>query len=348
MWRLTHLTLLCAVTAFLYTGMAAAMQITSTGPQTIQKALGEAVTLGCTYSPGVSDTGELDIEWSIISPDMTQKDRLVLSFTGGQVFGYGPSGRMQQMNFSSPNPANGDASVTLTNLKPSDTSTYQCKVKKAPGVDMRKQTLVVLVPPSMPKCWVNGDEEIGSPVSLRCTSSQGSMPLTYQWTREDGGTLPSMATQNPGTGELLIRNHSESFTGSYMCEVKNNVGQAQCRYNLRAYQPTNKTAVIVGAVIGALLLLLLLLLLIWLLICCCNKRRYEKEVANEIREDAAAPPPSRPSSRNSSFRSVMGYRSHPGVIYSSVKMGPEHGHGRHTPLPSGHGLSYDNQYGYPV
>lgn len=58
-------------------GMAAAMQITSTEPQTIQKALGEAVTLGCTYLPGISDTGELDIEWSIISPDMTQKDRLV-------------------------------------------------------------------------------------------------------------------------------------------------------------------------------------------------------------------------------------------------------------------------------
>lgn len=52
------------------------------------------------------------------------------------------------------------------------------------------------VPPSVPKCWVNGDEETGSPVPLRCTSSQGSMPLTYQWKRRDGGTLPSMATQS--------------------------------------------------------------------------------------------------------------------------------------------------------
>ena len=53
------------------------MQVTSTGPQTLQKAKGESVTLGCTYTPASSDTGELDIEWSNVSPDMTQKDTLV-------------------------------------------------------------------------------------------------------------------------------------------------------------------------------------------------------------------------------------------------------------------------------
>lgn len=53
------------------------MQLTSTGPQTIQRAEGERVTLGCTYIAGPSDTGELDIEWSVVSPDTTQKDQLV-------------------------------------------------------------------------------------------------------------------------------------------------------------------------------------------------------------------------------------------------------------------------------
>lgn len=51
--------------------------MTTTGPQTIQKAQGETVNLGCTYTPGPQDTGELDIEWSNVSPDMTQKDQLV-------------------------------------------------------------------------------------------------------------------------------------------------------------------------------------------------------------------------------------------------------------------------------
>lgn len=42
------------------------------------------------------------------------------------------------------NPPQGDASISVTDLRGSDTATYQCKVKKAPGVDMRKVTLVVL------------------------------------------------------------------------------------------------------------------------------------------------------------------------------------------------------------
>lgn len=55
------------------------MQVTSTGPQTIQKAEGESVTLSCRYTPSPFDTGELDIEWSVVSPDTTQKDQMVRS-----------------------------------------------------------------------------------------------------------------------------------------------------------------------------------------------------------------------------------------------------------------------------
>lgn len=53
------------------------MEVTATGPQTLQKALGETVKLGCTFTPGPQDTGELDIEWSNLNPDMTQRDQLV-------------------------------------------------------------------------------------------------------------------------------------------------------------------------------------------------------------------------------------------------------------------------------
>ncbi|XP_062273000.1 V-set and immunoglobulin domain-containing protein 8b [Scomber scombrus] len=335
-----------------------AMQVTSSGPQTIQKPLGDTVTLGCTYTPSPQDTGELDIEWSNVSPDMTQKDKLILSYTGGQIHHYGDASISKRLKFIA-EPKQGDASISLSDVKLSDTATYQCKVKKAPGVDMRKVTLVVMVPPSVPKCWVEGAEEKGGTVSLRCKSSQGSTPLSYMWRKESGGSMPSTATQDAQTGELLIKNHTDSYVGSYLCEVKNAVGKAQCKYALHAYNPTNKVGVIVGAVIGALLLLLLLLLLIWLLICCCHKRRYEKEVANEIREDVPAPE-SRPSSRNSSFRSVVGYRTHPGVEYSSVRNHlpsiSESGHGviytggNNTGTTAGDKppLQYDHRYGYPV
>lgn len=53
------------------------MEVSAPGPQTVQKALGETVKLGCIYTPGLQDTGELDIEWSNLNPDMTQRDQLV-------------------------------------------------------------------------------------------------------------------------------------------------------------------------------------------------------------------------------------------------------------------------------
>ncbi|CAJ1068106.1 V-set and immunoglobulin domain-containing protein 8b [Xyrichtys novacula] len=358
--RRVKVAVLLLLTIQLRTDVSKAMQVTSSGPQTVQIAQGEKVNLGCTFTPAPEDIGELDIEWSNVSPDMTQKDQLILSFTGGLMHRYGNPSISSRMNFIG-NPKLGDASISLSDLRLSDTATYQCKVKKAPGVDVRKVTVVVMVRPSAPKCWVEGGEERGGSVSMRCKSSQGSNPMTYIWRRESGGTIPATATQDPQTGELLIKNHTDSNIGTYVCEAKNAVGKGECRYALHAYNPTNKAGVIVGAVIGALLLLLLLLLLIWLLICCCHKRRYQKEVANEIKEDAAAPE-SRPTSRNSSLRSVMGYRTHPGVIYSSVRSHlPNRGSGRSAVYTGGSiagssitaggkpaDLKYDPRYGYPV
>lgn len=83
-------------------------------------------------------------------------------------------------------------------------------------------------------------------------------------------------------------------------------------------------------------------------------------VACRFREDVQAPE-SRPTSRNSSFRSVLGYRTHPGVHYSSVR---NHGvresgrsaihsagtNGTLQPTTAGVNppLQYDHRYGYPV
>lgn len=82
-----------------------------------------------------------------------------------------------------------------------------------------------------------------------------------------------------------------------------------------------------------------------------------------FREDSKAPE-SRPPSRHSSLRSVMGYRTHAGLSYSSVqnhRPGARDsarnivytGAGNGTPLPSNGGgkptrLDYDHEYGYPV
>lgn len=56
---------------------------------------------------------------------------------------YGDPGVSARFRFAG-NPTQGDASIAVSALRASDTGTYQCKVKKAPGVDTRKVTLVVL------------------------------------------------------------------------------------------------------------------------------------------------------------------------------------------------------------
>lgn len=67
----------------------------------------------------------------------------VLSYTGGQVHRYGDPRVSARFRFAG-NPTQGDASIVVSALRRSDTGTYQCKIKKAPGVDTRKVTLVVL------------------------------------------------------------------------------------------------------------------------------------------------------------------------------------------------------------
>lgn len=66
-------------TDFIFSGLegAKAMKVTSMGLQAIQKAAGDSMILNCSYTPGPLDTGELDIEWSVVSPDSTQKDQMV-------------------------------------------------------------------------------------------------------------------------------------------------------------------------------------------------------------------------------------------------------------------------------
>lgn len=204
----------------------------------------------------------------------------LLSYTAGQTYYYGGGDISKRLRFTG-DPKMGDASIAIANVRLSDTATYECKVKKAPGVDTRKVTVVVmgeeeflytgftcsfsqpslglllnvadiqkeclrsvvffsyhcdhtflcsytqtcpitspepehwhytlrkkevfvchvflyflsLVPPSKPKCWVEGGEERGGTVSLRCKSSKGSTPLTYTWSRETGA-IPTTATHS--------------------------------------------------------------------------------------------------------------------------------------------------------
>lgn len=67
----------------------------------------------------------------------------ILSYTGGQTHRYGDPAISSRFRFTG-DPKVGDASVAISDARLSDTATYQCKVKKAPGMDTYKLTLVVM------------------------------------------------------------------------------------------------------------------------------------------------------------------------------------------------------------
>ncbi|CAL8317908.1 unnamed protein product [Lota lota] len=323
-----------------------ALLLTTMGPQTIRKAVGDSVTLGCTYTWGPSDSGDLDIEWSLVSPDTTMKDQMLLSYSNGKKYIHGDT---EGIDFTATDPSKGDASLSIAALSPTYSFTYQCKVKKSPGVDMRKVTLVVMEKPSLPKCWKEEvTHSVGESISLHCESSKGSAPLNYTWTTGRGSPLPPTLPQNGVTGQLLIGNNSLSLAGIYRCKVSNAVGEAHCKINLVANKPPSRAGVIVGSVVGFLLLLILLLLLLWLLLCkLSDRRRDQKEFSNEIREDAPAPE-SRPSSRFTN-RSSSQYR---GGTYSQVSRPEPHFMGdseftppKSTSSPGSTTVSYDAKYG---
>ncbi|XP_017563619.1 V-set and immunoglobulin domain-containing protein 8a isoform X2 [Pygocentrus nattereri] len=286
-----------------------AMRVTSSGPQTLQLAQGEQARVDCIYTPDPEDIGELDIEWSLVSPDTTKKDQLIISYSGRSKYLHGDPALTEGVDFAASDPSQGDASLSISSVDAAHAGTYQCKVKKSPGVDMHKVSLVVLERPSTPKCWVEGDEAVGQPVSLHYSV----------------------------LGELLINNHSVVLAGIYSCEVANAVGKERCRLNLQAIKPPNRAGVIAGTVCGCLLLIIIILIIIWLLVFRWERKRYEKELSNEIREDAPSPE-SRPASCNPSLQSKVAYS----------QLSQTHKHHPSSTSTSYTATKYDSRYGYVV
>lgn len=68
-----------------------------------------------------------------------------------------------RVHFTSNDVTSGDASINVTNLQLSDIGTYQCKVKKAPGVANKKVLLTVLgkLPHSLCRWGPRGSRESG-------------------------------------------------------------------------------------------------------------------------------------------------------------------------------------------
>ncbi|XP_044522851.1 coxsackievirus and adenovirus receptor [Gracilinanus agilis] len=276
--------------------------IITTTEEKFEKAKGETVHLPCKFTIDSTDEKTLNIEWIISPADIKKEDQEIILYSNGHVYDHYSKDMKGRVYFTSSDPSLGDASINVTNLQLSDMGTYQCKVKKLPGVANKKMQLSVLVKPSGTRCFVDGSSEIGSDFKLRCESEEGSLPLHYEWQKlPNTEKFPSVPPSELNSPIISVRNATPEYSGTYSCTVKNRVGVDQCLLRVNVVPPSNTAGTIAGAVIGTLCALLLLGLLIF---CCCKKHKeekYEKEVHHDIREDV--PPP---KSRTSTARSYIG------------------------------------------
>ncbi|CAL1573931.1 unnamed protein product [Knipowitschia caucasica] len=312
----------CCLFLSLVMGLVCGLEITSSGPPSIEKASGESVKLDCQFTLANEDSGPLDIEWSLRAPDNQREDMVVLLYAGDRAYEDYYAPMKGRVHFNSPDPKNGDASISLTGLKSSDSGTYQCKVKKAPGIRSKKIGLIVMVKPSRPRCYSEGPMQEGKDIVMKCVSKDGTNPMQYIWEKTSGNKLlPSTATLDTAGGTIIVKNASASASGSYRCTASNRVGSDECVLQLNVTPPPNTAGIVAGSIIAVLLILLIIAIILF---CFCRSRhrkKYEKEICNEIREDVP-PPKSRVSTARSftvgSQRSSLGSMS-PSNLHEYVK-----------------------------
>ncbi|OCT70366.1 CXADR-like membrane protein [Xenopus laevis] len=248
----------------------------------------ENVTLPCRHSLAQLGTQSLDIEW--MSNISDHGKQVLLSYSGGQV--YNTENHKGRYSFVSKY-LEGDASLFIRSLQPSDAGQYICKVKNAGQYQWSFITVIVLVKPSEPACSSEGEQLEGKNLTLHCKSSAGTKPLNYRWFRvnlKDDVERPVQSTTRIGPeNQLLFHNLSKTDNGSYRCKVFNEVGMRICDVHVTVQRASN-TGILAGITCGVVVGVFLIFLTVWLLFRKKEfKKREEEEFFNEIREDAEAP-----------------------------------------------------------
>ncbi|KAL2304348.1 hypothetical protein Nmel_013094, partial [Mimus melanotis] len=177
----------------------------------------------------------------------------------------------------------GNASITISNMQPSDTGSYTCEVFSPQGDSGESQKSVivnVLVKPSKPFCKVEGTPEQGHLIYLLCNCEEGLPRPTYRWYKVDENTLKPVTEQlNPNSGILYIGNLTTFETGYYRCIASNLLGNSTCELDLMAKHSDG--GIVAGALIGAILAAVIICIIVWVL---SKKAKNRKSPNNEMQE----------------------------------------------------------------
>ncbi|NXN27155.1 VSIG1 protein, partial [Nycticryphes semicollaris] len=246
--------------------------------KTVNVTTGGNATLLCTYtSSGL--LGNFFIQWSFYSAKETQLDTIYY-YSGGQSYSYG---KFKNRITAATGP--GNASITISNMQPSDTGVYTCEVFSPQGDAGQSQKSVivnVLVKPSRPFCKIEGTPEKSHLIYLLCRCEEGLPRPTYRWYKVEENTLKPVTEKfNPNTGILYIGNLTAFETGYYRCIASNVLGNSTCELDLTAKY--SDSGIVAGALIGAVLVAAIICIIVWVL---TKKAKNKKSSNNETQEMA--------------------------------------------------------------
>ncbi|XP_030044681.1 CXADR-like membrane protein [Microcaecilia unicolor] len=262
----------------------------------IMKVEEENVTLPCHHELGRLGLKSLDIEWWFEQKPESAPN-MVIGYSDESVYNYPSMNQRGRVSFAS-NFRAGDASLYIRSLEPGDAGMYSCKVKNGWNYKLERVILKVLVKPSEPKCWMEGELSEGGNITLECKSAAGTEPIQYKWATVSGkeqilGVLPatsSVGIFNPA--RVRLWNLSTAHSGLYRCTATNEAGHKTCDVQVIVHRKadTLSIGIIIGAVCGVIVGILLIILSVCLLVRMRKRRKLEEEeTPNEIREDAEAP-----------------------------------------------------------
>ncbi|XP_049995626.1 coxsackievirus and adenovirus receptor-like isoform X2 [Alexandromys fortis] len=234
----------------------------NTPEQTVQEAQGETVHLPCMFTLSPEDQGPLDVEWLRLSgPNNEVMDHVVILYSADKICDDFYPDLKGRVHFTSNDIGSGDASINITSIQLSDAGTYQCRVKRSPGVVNRNIQLAVTgftggVNITTPEQTVQ--EAQGETAHLPCMftlSPEDQGPLFIDWMLLTGpenevvnrmfiaslaGKIYDGFYQNmkgrvkftgndlwSGDASINITNVQRSDAGTYQCEVLHGAGAAK-------------------------------------------------------------------------------------------------------------------------
>ncbi|KAL0590806.1 Cell surface A33 antigen [Plecturocebus cupreus] len=184
-----------------------------------------------------------------------------------------------------------DASITIGPLTMNDNGTYECSVSlmsDMEGTSKSRLRLLVLMPPSIPKCGIEGETIIGNDIQLTCLSQEGSPAPQYSWKRYDILNQEQPLAQPVSGQPVSLKNISTDTSGYYICTASNEMGRESCNITVAVRTPSMNVALYVGIAVGVVAALIIIGIIIYC--CCCRGKDDTDEKERPNPEDYEEPP----------------------------------------------------------